>query len=566
MILGGLSTRQSFHVAELRIGARQKRAGAYPASLSVLGWRDFAPVAFLPDLKALQDKETDPEGYGIALGEMLFQPTALGAAIRETMAVMDSRDENLHIRLAVEPPELQSLRWELLHRPEDSAWKPLSSSADTPFCRRVAPGSWARPDPLRDRPLKMLAVIASPSNLGTTFQLDPVDPAERLALHAALDALKEIQVEYLESETHHPPTLENLRRLLAEGIHLVHFLCHGAVTPGGTVLFLEQAGGGADPVTTRRLAGALRAPDHPPAFVFLSACESAKRSRQDGFAPMGPALVEKGAIQAVVAMSDKVGQNTAQTLATQFYRRLLIHGLVDQAMNEARQLIQERWDWGVPVLFSRLDDNQLVDFPVAGFYDQTLAYSDRAYAALRTAKGMAQAQQAGLSAAHEIDALIVELSKSHKLLADLGKDFRNTGYDLQTFAQNFTHFRNDVFKPMYEGQTWAAEESSCHRIQELGTEILQSIGPFLDKPLLAELEADIRVLGNQDNDLMRLFGDFLVQMNVVVDAIWAQIVRGDAAGAIQKKLEFEAQISPILRRNLDTFNHMSSAVGRVSKA
>ena len=66
--------------------------------------------------------------------------------------------------------------------PIDGDWLPLAASAVTPFSRYVLAQDWDRPMPVTERPLRLLAVIASPNNL-EKFGLDPISAEERQALH-----------------------------------------------------------------------------------------------------------------------------------------------------------------------------------------------------------------------------------------------------------------------------------------------------------------------------------------------------------------------------------------------
>ena len=293
---------------------------------------------------------------------MLFADDATGDAFRETLAAIEARGGALRLRLRIDPPDLAALGWERVFAPIDGNWQPLAATAATPFSRYVLAQGWERPAPVTERPLRLLAVIASPANLAE-FGLDPIATDERKALHDLLDGLPDVTVTYLESGTAAPPTMNAIRAALAAGYHIVHFLCHGAATEGGTALYLEGDDGAVDVVKADRLLGAFSLVKTPPSLCFLAACETAARSRHDAFVPLGPALVEQGGASAAIAMADRVGLDTARLFTGQFYARLLNHGVADLATNEARALVQDQWDWGVPVLFCRLHDSQLIDFP-----------------------------------------------------------------------------------------------------------------------------------------------------------------------------------------------------------
>lgn len=363
-LLGRPDPQQDAFVG-LEICLRANSPGeGYHADLEVTDWREFPDLPVTLDLVALRALSADVNAYGMALGQALFADQACGAAYKETLAVARAANKGLRVRLVVEPPELQEVHWERIYHPYAGTWQPLGSTAATPFSRYVAVRQWDRPAPIATRPLRLLVVIASPDDLDT-WQLDPIEPVEREALHTLFDGFTtggrhEVEPIYLESGTAQPPTLNEIRRVLSEGCDLVHFLCHGGKVDRGTVLYLEDEAGKVDPVTTGRLVEVVRMAASQPACCFLAACESAARSRLDAFAPLGPALVDAGGVHATVAMTDRVGLYTAQAFAGHFYARLLAHGLVDRAVNEARALVQDQWDWAVPVLFMRVPDGRLL--------------------------------------------------------------------------------------------------------------------------------------------------------------------------------------------------------------
>ncbi|MSP12192.1 MAG: CHAT domain-containing protein [Chloroflexi bacterium] len=330
----------------------------YPVELSVPGWRDFERVAARLDPAHLLTIAADPQAYGLALGQGLFADSALGPAYRETQAAFQARKQGLRIRIRLDPDELHALHWERIFHPFSGGWYPLGVTADTPFSRHVFIKDFKRAEPETARPLKVLAIIASPPEQNP-YNLVPIPLEQRQRLHRTLDGLPSVRITYLETGSTTPPTLEQIRPQLAQGYHIVHFLCHGAITPGGTVLYLESESGDVKPVEKSDLVSAFTALAQKPLLCFLAACETAAGGRHDAFVPLGPALVEGGGVHAVVAMSDRVGMVTASTFTSQFYTRLVAHGAVDLAVNEARAQIRDQWDWGVPVLFMRLLDGQL---------------------------------------------------------------------------------------------------------------------------------------------------------------------------------------------------------------
>jgi len=328
----------------------------------VPGWRDFPRGNLRLDATTLLAKSANSETYGRLLGQALFAEDAILHAYQEATAVFQSRGEGGRVRLRLGPPELHDLRWERVYHPVAGAWHPLAATADTLLSRYILAREWERPAPLTARPLRVLVIIASPRNVHE-YGLDPISEAESETWHTVFDDLPDVAPLYLQSGTGSPPAFANVRRALMDGYHVVHFVCHGAKIDQGTVLYLENVDGTVAPVGSERLLEMFRALATRPRLCFLTACESGARGRADAFVPLGPALVAGGGVPAVVAMADRVGIVTARQFSSGFYARLLAHGAVDLAVNEARAMVRERWDWSVPVLFSRLPDNQLLDVP-----------------------------------------------------------------------------------------------------------------------------------------------------------------------------------------------------------
>jgi hypothetical protein len=564
MINAQIGPREDYTSVFIRIGKKDGASGTYPVLLEITGWRSFPPFDVQLDLDAITALNQQPENYGKVLGKALFGGDGLGKHYSETLAVCQGRGDGMRVRLFIDAPELEGLHWERIYHPLDGEWLPLGSTAATPFSRFVQPQQWLRPQPVTRRPLRVMAVIASPSNL-TKFKLDPVTEAERQRLRDSFAQFPELDVLYLESGTSFPATLDQIREGLAYGCDIVHFLCHGTHSINGTALLLEKADGTGDFVETDRLVKAFKAVQSPPVFCFLTACESAVRERHDAFLPLGPALVEDGGVQAAVAMTDKVGVELAHAFTRQFYARLLNHGQIDLAMNEARALVQDKWDWGVPVLFSRLYDNQLLDFPVGQIYNSYLSHTDRAFQAVDEAMNAARVEEHGQELVRSLEELVKELSKSNGALVEVASNFRRTGQNPATFAQQFENFYYD-FKDYYDKQTWVDEQTSCGRIADMSFKIVPRLAPLLNDRLMDQLRSELSFLSNADQDLLRHFYEYLDAMNQVVEEIWFMLNAGQIDEAIQKKRDFEAQISPSFQRSKKMFEQMTSSVRGVQAA
>ncbi len=548
---------EEYRLVEIRIFPSADERKTYPLELEVPGWRSFAPGILQLDPAHLTELTVDPRKYGRALGEMLFAADAVGDAYRETVAAVLARGETLRFRLRLDPPELQTLAWERVLAPLDGDWLPLTATAATPFSRYVLAQGWERPMPVTGRPLRMLAVIASPSNL-EDFELDPISVEERQALHGLLDALPDVAVTYLESGTTAPPTVNALRAALADGYHIVHFLCHGAAEARGTALYLEDDAGGVDVTQADRLLDAFAMVKTPPLLCFLAACESAARDRHDLFVPLGPALVERSGVLAVVAMSDLVGVDTARLFAGQFYARLLDHGLVDLATNEARALVQDQWDWGVPVLFCRLHDSQLVDFPVGEAFAKIGSVATTMDRALEAARR----QDHGEHLVDELEQLLAAFEASFRNLVQFGTGFRAVGSDPATFSEKFQPFYLS-FKAYYDQETFDDEQALLREMMRLKAETLPRLRPLLDDKTYQQLKEELGQMAVNRAGLIQGFGEFLEPMNTAVDEIKTMLDAGDIKAAIVRKLEFETQISPSLRRSKELLGRISSGIGKV---
>ena len=535
-----------------------------PAELTVSGVRrDFPRVRVPLATEALSALATSPRAYGEALGKQLFEGTQLGEQLAELRAALDAKGARWRLRVRLEHPPLEALRWERLCIRENGFWAPIGSAADRPFSRYVPVIDWKMATPIIERPITVLLVYASPANLGK-LRLPAIPAAERDAIRDAIveSVLDQVCVEELSSDAHVRPTLAALREALTRGPAIVHVLCHGTSGKAGSALVLEKDNGDAQVIAAASLRDAIRGAATPPRLMVLSACESATAAAAAGFVSLGSLLAHER-IDAVLAMSEAVSVDTARTFCAHFYRRLFAHGVLDRAVNEARAVVRDNTDWGLPVLFARIRDCQLLDFAPARVDTEYLGISNRVMRAAGAARAFGEENRTSQEVIDAMNALITELEKSHKVLVGVTSGFRRTGSDLATFPKQFEAFQRD-FKDYYDSKTWTEERTKCGKVKDLAKPPMMGLfKASLPKDQFAQVKQDLERLSDLDEDIIRHLATFLESMDHEVEAINKLLRGGNVPGAISKKVAFEDQISPTFRRSkelLAEINERSHAV------
>ncbi len=339
-------------MADLEIRIFRRNDNGYPVEITLGGQQEFPRGVLDAGIEAWSASGDLAED-----GQRLFETFLADAALRSAWDTARGQCPQRRIRLRIDPTatKLHTLPWELLCEGETL----LATHADTPFSRYL-PIALPWGGAVEDRPIRVLVTISNPANLDQ-YNLASLDVAqERETLEAALTEVDNLTVTFLEP----PITLERLEAALRKGYHIWHYLGHGVYSPRRrqAALYLQDAQGQIHVTPDDELAGVLHRLEMSvkPQLVFLAACESAVRDTKDAFRGLGPKLVAIG-VPAVMAMQDTVSIGAARKFSTTFYTRLLEHGLVDQASNEARSTLRTAGqpDVVVPVLFMRLKSGQL---------------------------------------------------------------------------------------------------------------------------------------------------------------------------------------------------------------
>jgi hypothetical protein len=335
---------------DLEIRLFQKQEQGYPVEITLGGQQEF-PRGFLPPDVLPWSASGDIAADGATLFETLFKDGTLRSAWAEARG----RAQQRRIRFRIDPQaaELHGVPWELLQ--ENQAL--IAAQADTPFSRYLPialPWSGA----VEQRPIKVLVAISNPDDLKDLPQADVA--LERKALEDAFANVdkKDLEVTFMEA----PITLERVEEELRKGYHIFHYLGHGAYNAKRqqAALYLQDADGHAKRAVDDEIVSMVARQGVRPHLIFLAACQSAVRSSADAFIGLGPKLVSAG-VPAVIAMQDFVTVETARKFSGAFYKRLVEHGQIDRAGNEARSslLTSGRPDAIVPVTFLRLKSAQL---------------------------------------------------------------------------------------------------------------------------------------------------------------------------------------------------------------
>jgi len=332
---------------EIRLLARQ--GNVYPIEMTLAATQQVFRGQVSADLTAWT-----PGGDSRADGQALFEALFASADLMRGWGVAHGKAQQVRVQLRLDAPELHTLPWELLRDDQDL----LAADADSPFSRYLAVSrEWGQA--IAERPIRVLAVISNPADLAEKYSLPAADvELEAQALRAAIG--NGAQLALLAA----PVTPDHLEAELRNGYHILHFVGHGAFNSKSqqAALYFQDAGGNAQRISDDDFAGMLNRLAAPPHLVVLAACQSAKQSMKAAFSGLGPKLVQIG-VPAVIAMQENVTILSARQFAATFYQRLLAHGTIDLAMNEARGTLitNGRYDAAVPVLFMRLPDGRLWD-------------------------------------------------------------------------------------------------------------------------------------------------------------------------------------------------------------
>jgi hypothetical protein len=313
-------------------------------------WTHLTDLLHL-DIPALTGPVVNAQDYTRTLSKPIFDRDDIASFY--SVSRVRAGDRPVHFRVNIDgPSSLHRVRWELLQDPTTKY--PIATTDHVLFSRYMSNPDF-RAVPWRARPAaRALVVIAAPTDLGPRLAKVDIDRERQYAE----SALQGIQTVFLAGPGQ--PTLANLTRELEREIDILYLVCHGGFTSDVPFILLENKDGTAHQVDARRLQETVVALAYRPTLALLNSCQSwtadgAETTDDGALAGLGPRLAGAG-ISTVIAMQDNVTMETAQLFVKRFFAELRHDGVVDRAVAAARRSLREesRWDWWVPVLFSRL--------------------------------------------------------------------------------------------------------------------------------------------------------------------------------------------------------------------
>jgi hypothetical protein len=337
------------------------------------------PQDFRLRLSFLEDRDlTTPEliELGIMLGQLLLPGRARGFLDRSRERLKE--DQGLRIRLKLDTYALANLPWEFSYIPD----------ADTPASQRSLEGflvldrrlslvryemlsqGLADLEPGKQETLRMAVILANPSDPS----FPPLDlTSEQQIIEQALKGVSQINAQFYPNAT-----VETLHEAITTGANVFHFAGHGSFqadmessygsNEGKGYIVLVGDKGEERLFSSTNLALILRGRDVR--LVVLGACEGGRRDGVNAWSGVVPALTRAG-IPAVIGMQYKIADTSAITFSRNFYRTLAAHQSIDEAVTAGRLAIltgsseEVEFDWGVPVLYLRADEEEGILFPAA---------------------------------------------------------------------------------------------------------------------------------------------------------------------------------------------------------
>ncbi|GDX04619.1 CHAT domain-containing protein [Buttiauxella sp. A111] len=307
----------------------------------------------------------DPQQAGVILRDAFFRSDNIKNEFVRVRTLSNDKRQPLRIRLCLDASDdrLHGIAWETINDPQHSVngeEVPLLHNRECLFSRYLYSTVANRSRLRNQKAIRALVAIANPRGLKSEFSSIDIVAMQNLACNA----LHPLQTGGLGDKA---VSLKAIVEAMSDGVDILYLVCHGVLSNGEGVLWLEDEQGNAARVSGEVFASALSGLEHPPTLVVLCSCQSAGNgmASRNTLAAVGPVLARQG-IPAVLAMQGNIMLSTAEKFLAAFFSQLRKHGEVDRAVAYARREVRQEPDWWMPVIFTRLDNARIWYQP--GFY------------------------------------------------------------------------------------------------------------------------------------------------------------------------------------------------------
>ncbi|WP_425422025.1 tetratricopeptide repeat protein [Phaeodactylibacter xiamenensis] len=220
-------------------------------------------------------------------------------------------------------------------------------------------------------PLKVLVMISAPEDTHTRLSYEEEED-RIIQAFGPLYEQGQVQLDFTEDGS-----LQSLKQKLKENhYHILHFSGHGTFRDGQGWLELEDGlHMEKQLISASEFAATLNAkPEHCPALVLLSSCQTAQGQKEETFKGVSNRLLEIG-VPAVVAMGLSISDYFATVFANHLYQQLAekepLHRAFQSAVRHTQQeetrLLpkQPPAQWMIPQLYTNGAVSDLVDWKAA---------------------------------------------------------------------------------------------------------------------------------------------------------------------------------------------------------
>ncbi|MBC8234594.1 tetratricopeptide repeat protein [bacterium] len=302
----------------------------------------------LGTLQRSLDRELMTE-FGKRLYDMLLSAERI-SYLKEVI----NQSESLRLRFIIDDYKIAGLPWELLYDGENFL------GLIYPISRLVIGAAHKRIENI-PYPLRILAIISSPLDLGEDLMLD-VEKEQEIIMASFSLLVSEGKAEIVFVEE---ASVSNIGRLVTEEeYHIIHFSGHGKFDEISqkNYLLLEDDNGQETWVSADEISY-LFSKSESTRLVVLGGCQTAKVSESDFLTGLPYSLLKRN-VSAYVGFQHSIPNQVALRFFESLYIAIAKNYPIEECVFQARTSLASKYDnhWFTPAIFSKDFDGKLFHF------------------------------------------------------------------------------------------------------------------------------------------------------------------------------------------------------------